>query len=509
MNWEDYSDYDTILMDIDSNGLYDLEFKYKRIDFYTYSVNLEFEDAVTAIANWDFAYGTARALNAGDTITPYLNWGSGSPVEIDKLDFILASSGSPCVIGYGGENFSVDNYLAIKLNIDGAVHFGWVRLSTKNIMQYACDAGIGSPLVIYDYGYNATPDEAVVCDAKTLPEEETISEAKLIDNIDADIFSDLQIFFKRQGDADFSQIRFYLVPDRNDVIHFSAEQALSLDAGRYFVIDSADMVSGNNTFALPADLLDINGGVYSSDNYYSAFYLKIPVSGDTARLSLSAPLYIKKAVLQRCLLEVSDVAMSYDFNSDILHVEFQRDADDADISAYAAAPVWEQDIQSWYEYGVLYYDIDTTSLIIFPKSQADFYDLDLTGVTKDITGNDLESSKHYRPAILGLGDGFFRDLLCVYHGSESVTHGVNEMENGNDISISQSYFNILHTHVKNFGGENFTITIRNIEGNLFHTEKITSPEQNFSFPEMPAGVYLATITENSMVVAAAKIVWQQ
>lgn len=300
MNWRDDGGIkDTIAIDIDSNGITDLMFRYDEITDYWgayFDVDVEFSDAVTGFiigSSGFYPYDLMR----GDTINSIMGIYYGT-VELYKLEAEVLWYGTSTT-SYGP--FQKDEYLGLKLNLDGETKFGWVRLSVANLGDTDIweKVSTGSPLTIFEMGYNNSVDEPTVCDAGALPEEYTVTHAALRDDIDANNFSDLQFHFYNYLTPDFSELRFFIVPSREDIINFSVEEALTLEESRYLsILPSSIVAYSDNSFSLPESFLDINGDTFSPDKYYSGFYLKIPLAGDTSHLSLSSAIDVMKPQLQ-------------------------------------------------------------------------------------------------------------------------------------------------------------------------------------------------------------------
>lgn len=509
MNWsEDGSMGDTITIDIDENGIDDIIFvyteNYGEADLIVYK-----NDAVTNLLIKDNDT-PIYAFSFGDEINGSIIFSDSELLMYHASRYFSITSG--LISSYFGA-FKNDNYLGLQINIDGNIHFGWARVSVQTLADddNANFRYSGSPLTVYEIAYEQTPVESIICDAGTIPETNTIGDVILTDDIDVNDISDLLLSFEVYAEPDFSELRFYLISSREDVINFSVEDALALTEERYLVIPADSLIVGEDfEMRLPIGLLDINGNPFSPDNYYSAFYMKIPVEGDSSILSLSAPFNVVKTVLQHCSLNASPIEMEFLYGEAAFHISFENDYSDEDIGEYGAGVAKDGAVPDWTYYGVDYTELDTVGIIHIPKTGDSVYELTLTGLTKDIFGNDLEPLYEYNPVIFGFGDAYFRDLMCFDYENIDVIYNVGIIEIGHKgYKIQQSNVFYFETQIQNFTIGSFILELRTITGELLITEKIISEIQTFSFPSLPDGVYIATIKENDVPVLVAKVILQK
>lgn len=507
MNWEDDGLLnDTISIDIDSNGIDDLIFYF---DIYSglgggsadMKVSVEIDDAVTGLIQNSGASLNNYQFSEGQIIHPDLTvLHEGKQLYIQTFD----------LTGYGtqttnyGSFHSNRNYMGLELNFDSEIHYGWLRLTIPNVNDkdiHFCKS-TSSPLVISEFAYNAVPDSSIVCGSNELIISNTIKSLKMYDGMDINTVEDLIISFQADTAIDYSELRIFLIPSREQMIPFSIDDALNTDY--YFSIPAEEVVLGElNTFQFPEGSLDVNGDAFSPYNFYSGFLMKMPIPDDTSALTLSNPLNVVKPALQRCLLAVSGIDMLYDPSIDVLHVDFNADVDESDIGAYGAGLVAEWELLGWSYYGLFYDELDTVDLIMFPKTGETEYSFDVPGITKDIYGFTISTTSNYYPVIFGFGDGYYRDLFCLKAGDEKI------LVNTSDLAVSNTQIQVLNTNILQtlifpLIPNEYYLDIKNIYGVTIIHQVIQQEKEQFNFPDLSSGIYIATILHNNSVVASAK-----
>lgn len=138
------------MLDIDNDGTND--FKLRNADLAGIYNNLYIDpmnssNGVMGSQGY-FGYAYPFALNSGDAIS---NAGSWNDNSFQSLNFASCMIGNWCDI--------TDGYLGVRFNIDGATHYGWIRLDVGQIP---------SSFVVKDYAYNSIADEAITAGQQTL-----------------------------------------------------------------------------------------------------------------------------------------------------------------------------------------------------------------------------------------------------------------------------------------------------------------------------------------------------
>lgn len=412
--------------------------------------------------------------------------------------------GESSSVSYTGSPF-LSKYLPLKLQIDSEIHYGWVRLSIDKLGNSAmsvdnCWSRVGSPLTIFSISYNAIANESILCNENILPEPGSIIQPSLRDILDTQTASDYAFNFYAE-EPDYSEIRFYLVPSKDDIINFTVSDALLLDASRYFAITAEQVIAGiEKEYSLPENLLDINGNEFVQGRYYSGFYMKMPLVGGSPGFTLSTPLNVTITTPWHCKLNVSPIEMEFITNKGCFEVSFSKDVDGADISSFGVGLVSNKNIDEIEEYISGYQKIDTTAVIIVPKTFASNYVVDLIGLEKDILGDPIAPGIEYAPVILGFGDGYNRDLFCYTYNYEFIELPFIAHE-----AVQIFYFdNILSVDVLPEMINNCKLEVVSILGQKILTTEITHEKSTLDIGRLSKGIYLAVIYQNETQLESFK-----
>ena len=507
MNWQGFADEDEPMeIDIDGNGIYDLKFDYD-FDYSGADIELYINDCVIGIGveesdSWS-AYNI-NFFNTNQLIGESLIWTNDGFEIISVSSFNDSSSG--CNLIFSGNNF-VNKYLPIKLQIGANIHYGWVRLSINTIGHHLynnCYNNVGSPLTIFSTAYNSIPDASVFCNEEILPENGSTENASLIDNLDDENIGDIAFAFYAD-EPDYSEIRIFILPTREETLNFSLNDAISLDASRYYSIPADLVVPGVfNIFNLPVSLPDINGNAFVQDSYYSAYFMKMPKVGESAVLTLSTPMNIIKPELQACHLNIENIDMHYLSDEGYFQIYFTQDEDESDISSYGVGVVNENYMDWLTYYGHTEY-IDLTGIIQFPKTGETEYNIDLIGLSKDIYGDDLITGGIYTPFVFGFGDGHFADLLCYdYDRYLDVPLPVSSSLN-NTIQI-QYYNNTLLLELPvELAMEDVVFELVSVMGQKIIVQKLVDGITSFELSRYSKGLYFASIYHKGKRIAIKEI----
>ncbi len=496
MNWSGYADdINPIIIDIDGNGIFDLEFDYNYDDDNA-NISLDINDCVIGVgvesfSNWDVY--NIEFLNSGQLIGESIDWAHVGNRILKGSCQTTNYYGSSSWASYTPLPF-ISKYLPIKLQIDAEVHYGWVRLSINRLgISTNCWYGTGSPLTIFSISYNSIANDPLSCFENIITDPESNYYARLSDVLDTETIKDLAFVFDAET-PDYSEIRFYLTPNREDMVNFSTVDALLLDPSRYFSIPAGEVIPGvENKFNLPETLLDINGNGFVPDMYYSGYYMKMPLVGETLDLTLSTPMNIARTYLTHCYLNVNPIEMEFIINKGCFQVSFSKDFDGADIGSYGVGLVNSNNIEDIEEYYSGYQLIDTTALVTTPKTFANEYAVDLIGLNKDIFGDNLIAGDEYAPVVVGFGDGYNRDLFCYNLTHEFI---VLPFVTEEDIHIFY-YDNTLSVDVLPEMISNCKLEIVSVIGQKILAAEITQEKTTLDLSRLPKGIYLAVIYQNN------------
>lgn len=502
MNWSnDPSEDDSIAIDIDGNGINDLVFKYN-LQYYISTIDLEIDDCVIGVGveeddMWH-AYNI-EFLEFQDQVGESHNWAEDGSA-IFSVQTFFSSTFSNWDAEYQKPPF-VDKYLPIKLQFGTDIYFGFVRLSIKTFGSFLFTGAFpesGSPLTIFSVSYNAIPIEPVICDENVLTESVSINEVRFYDDLDAQNFNDLTFEFYGYA-PDYSEIRIYLIPSVFDAINFSVQDAIMLDASRYYTVPAEDVLAPN-IIHLPETMLDINGDPFNPDIYYSAFYMKIPILGEEQILSLSTPLNILKPKDQHCVISVENIQLEYLHEAGFYQISFSADEEEFDIAFYGVGLANASTINTLNQNSNYAY-VDTSSLITIPKTGASEYFGDLVGLENDVWGNALIAGQLYAPVIYGFGDGYFRDLLCSDHSLSFTVFPLKE------IKETQIYYtdDLLTINIPLDMVGTSKIELVNITGQKVISMDLLQENTTIEIILIPEGIYFASVYQNNTLIDQQKL----
>ncbi|MFI5171212.1 MAG: hypothetical protein ACHQFW_02420 [Chitinophagales bacterium] len=502
MNWPSMvSPDDLIEIDIDSNGVTDLEFNYFFDDVGEESdiMILYFGDAVSAIAVSPFDSLAPQAFSHSDIISSGLQWNYTGALEVGyQWGFSWWSGGDSGCTLMGYPAFEIDNFLGIKLNIAGETHYGWVRLSIHDFQYGLCDGVKGSPLTIYEWGYNYEPDSEAICIPNSLSES---FELEMLNNNDADDFSEIMLRYFSPGDLDNAEVRAFIADNREDVINFSVEYALTLPPTQYVLLNNYE--PGYQVYStLPNYLLAIDSSAFDYYSSYSVFFMKIPLAGYTGEITLSSPTKTFKATKHSCSLPdemelnvVDHTGTAADFTA-----EFEASWNEASIEYYQL---------SLCEGGCLY-SFDELSLperhIVVPKTGASSYVQNLSGLLFDVDGDPIIGGGEYHLIISAPADGYNADVDCTEE-SEFNTQLPTPISDINAAQNIKAYVNsdILIIEIADLVSKEFSCKIFNSTGADFGEMKLYAEKNTINLSTFSPGIYFIVIYESSIIYTTIKV----
>ncbi len=497
--------HDTVKIDIDSNGIYDLIFDYQFEGDYAI-VGVEIDDMVVGIGaeeNYDIWAYNVYAFNPGEIIDENIHWkDDGQNIASASISAIGSSLGYFNVYYWGNFN-SYARYLPLKLNIADSLHYGWVRLSIGPLgNKFYWDEWftVDYSLVVYDIGYEQQANTGIICQTN-VPNENI--DPVLIHSTDGDDFSEFLYRYNSSSFTDYSELRIFIVDNYYDAKYFSVNDALHLTPANYTTI-SGDTIEPYTTIYTHFDetTKTINGDSFSLDKFYSAFFMKIPLDEDTAHVTLSTPCPLIKAIKQSCnlnveaeIIKVNNTGTASDFN-----VNFTGDEDETDIHSYMIGLInSETDI----------YDINNLFLegysIEVPKTAAAMYTVNLAGIIYDAEGNTISDDNYYTPIIASNGDGYYCDLPCYEIGVDSAKTSISDYFSSNAVEFIY-YQNTLAININNNININeLQFQLTTIAGKMIQAASITNHNSIFDLQTYSPGLYFACIYHNGILIALKKI----
>ncbi len=286
-----YQDEDTVFqIDMNADGIVDFSFSLARYRYFSYFYstygNNMYVRNLDGIAAEPGLLSNILVMHEGDTIDAALNWNDGT-------DMLIATAGATANTYWystfynawkGGPLMDQDaEYAGVRFQIDGNIHYGWVRLSIKS--NFSPDHfGNENYLQAYimDYAYNATPGEPLLIDP-----ENPIGVARhvfLKDVFDTGNTSDIFVSFTQpQSVSQIDSFRIIIVPE-TEAAHITFAQAIA--AADYVSVGTG---TGVTEIFLPDEMKDINGIDLYEMNKYCAVVLTMGNAASGFAHALSTP----------------------------------------------------------------------------------------------------------------------------------------------------------------------------------------------------------------------------
>ena len=512
LNWGEFDPADdSLAIDIDGNGEYDLLFTV--LDgYWTDKLYMEPNDMVSALyAGVGFGYDYARGVVQGNTIDPDMEDWKWSPEKEEirgvSIYSFAGTGGVGCTEYYEGYPVPFE-YFGLKFNIDGATHYGWVRLCsrTTNLHNdgFACENEVGAVLTVFEIAYNETPDVPVVADNNKI-EDDIIS--TFFQGNDGDDFTDLIVDVTNNDidyDTDCAALRIYLINNKADALNFTTQDALNVLPENYITYEIPDFFY-ESTIMLTPSTKDIFGNSFEPDSAYTIFTMKVNDVIDTAAVSISAPSPVIKALPKPCnmgvYLYLPEIVDHTGTAADIT-VTFDADPDEYDISAYRiglGTLIGTLDACDMYSAS----SFDDGEYIEVPKSGADTYSTNLAGLLYDLHGDPLVPGGEYSVIVSAAGDGYFADLPCIDCGYKMVQIPTQVDNYAHPEIQMYSAQNILYIHhPENNSG--YSAEIMNTVGAVVYQASADDIDNAIDLNDLPAGIYVATLREEGNIVHVLK-----
>lgn len=506
VKWDDtFITHDTIKIDIDENGIDDLIFTYE-YGFLGAYLDVEINDMVIGIgAEHDYPYDLwaydIYAFHAGDTINEFVHFkDDGQNIESAWISF---TSGSGWNVYYQGNFDTYGHYLPLQLNIDDSVHYGWVRLSVGSLGNELYSDLWNSTdysLVIYDLGYEEQPETPIICQTN-VPNENI--DPVLQNSTDADDFTEFRYYYHSSSYTDYSELRIFLIDNFDDAKNFSVAHAKTLDPSNYSIINGDSIPPITDIYKyFDAGKRTINGDIFDVNKYYAAYFMKIPLDGDTSHLTLSAPTPIIKAIKQACnlsvdatILKVNDTGTAADFD-----VTFSKDIDESDIGEYKIG-LTSDPTESFDLNNLL---LDGYSLTVL-KTGAASYTKNLAGILYEVNGDAIVSNKYYHPVITATGDGYYRDLSCYFISQDTANTVIKNFDLQPNIQIINLNNILTITLEAETELSDLKILILNSSGEKVISSELIFQTSTFDLNPYASGIYFSIIYKNGNPILLKKI----
>ncbi|MBC8046135.1 MAG: T9SS type A sorting domain-containing protein [Fimbriimonadaceae bacterium] len=212
-----------------------------------------------------FYYNLAIAINSEDTIDSGFNFNKAA-----KLFQFNCDDNGATLSGWT-TCWSIDNWFnegekfaGIQLNIDGEIHYGWIRLSLETSWWEP------NKLIIFDYAYEASAEVSIIA-GKDFSLSVILDAALNVDAADIDNFGDgrdVQIVFdKAANEINIQEYRLFVVPAE-------AADSFSLDdASASLFFTSIPTTGSDITTIFSESTKDIDGAFITYDVPYKVFVL--------------------------------------------------------------------------------------------------------------------------------------------------------------------------------------------------------------------------------------------
>jgi hypothetical protein len=209
------------------------------------------------------------ALNQNEIINADKNFLGGSNAQ--TLGYGIFYSGSTSNIYLG--NFVAggsEAYVGLRLDLNGATHYGWARIQV--------DLGM---ITLKDYAYNSTAATEIITPSKAVV---NVVGSDVADNLDG---TDVNVSFDMAAvESNIDEYRVFIVKEANaggfDIINANGNTNFT----------AAAPTGSNGDVTLPSTAFDADGDAFTIDGTYVAFVLSVtPANCGVNALSEGSPVF--------------------------------------------------------------------------------------------------------------------------------------------------------------------------------------------------------------------------
>lgn len=261
------SEYD---IDFNNDDIFDITFELVQYDWGFWSdfcylktyqyLNIKSFDAVLNDVDFTEAYGAAN-LPQGFEINADANWNTTPTIHLNftKRD----GEGYTCFFEHISSAYDNwlgdDQFLGVRFIIDGAYHYGAVRLSINDRSENHFALPV---LVLHDFIYNATPDEPLPINPTAAA---LAQQVVLTDIAETATAADIQINFSpAKVEAGIQEYRVILIKEGTALPALSVLENLTSDLYLSVTPDGTP-----KTIVFPADFHDIDNNLITENSYYA------------------------------------------------------------------------------------------------------------------------------------------------------------------------------------------------------------------------------------------------
>ncbi len=377
-------------------------------------------------------FTVAPLINSGEIIDEGLNFHLDLANLYQRLNFNVYSSYDHQAIAGGEWAGAIDKFAAFQLYIDGALHYGWMRLSVD----------ILSGITIHDYAYQLNADTPITTEIVYYsPIWNTVEDAGI-----SGTGEDLQFNFTAAGDEEEIDLYRIICVKKAIADDFTVDIANGLLPEQY--IEIIPDGSLDYTAAFTALSQDSDGDIITVSQPYKLFILNVmdPAAGYLNMISKASDqvelIDAVSAVLDNTIADIDDFGNGLD-----IKVSFDEPETNQGITEYRVIVV-KKDIADTFTLADA--EIVTAGNYISVLPGELNYTIFLNELSTDSDGDLIEPEK-YKSFILSVADGTTAALSVLSEPSEVITietqtsvvnlimlEDIAESGNGDDIKISFS-----------------------------------------------------------------------
>lgn len=205
--------------------------------------------------------GVPKKFAIGESVSDAWGFNSTSVLFFQAYQELGTVMGWPDV-NTGASWVNNPGYIGLRFSIDGATHYGWIRLVMHQVLpEYMPN------LVVTEFAYNATPDQPAPITQYYASKAHAL---KLSDVGETNTPDDLQLTFQKAPDeSSVTAYRIYIFPY---TLPKSLSELTALPADRYLEVYPT---GEDHTINFDITTLDINGNELAADIYYRAYVISV------------------------------------------------------------------------------------------------------------------------------------------------------------------------------------------------------------------------------------------
>ncbi len=377
-------------------------------------------------------FTVAPLINSGDIIDSGLNFSLNLASLYQRLNFNIYSSYDHQAIGGGDWAGAIDKFAGIQLYLDGALHYGWMRLSV-NIL---------TGITIHDYAYESVANTPITAELVSYtPIWNVVEDAGI-----SGTGEDLQFNFTAPGDEEDINMYRVICVKKAIAEDFTIDIANTLLPEQYVEVIPDGSIE--YTAAFTALSQDSDGDLITVGQPYKLFILNVmdPAAGYANMISKESEsvelIDAVSSVLNNAIADIDDLGNGLD-----IKVAFDEPETIQGISEYRLIIV-KKDIAD--EFTMADAEIVAAENYISIAPGEINYTIFLNEFSTDSEG-DIINPEKYKSFILSVADGTSAAINALSEPSEVITietqtsvvnsitlEDIAETGNGEDIKISFS-----------------------------------------------------------------------